>query len=970
MDRPLYPDDIVAKKSNESLLAVVDRTHGDVDTHEPRPGQGEESINRDKDIKKSAFTKFMKDGIPPKGTALVRWADTAGAQLIPESKLKLLDRSLLIGDVVKKSAHQAMSGVVINTFTKCSLQPMCDLTLNNDTVHLKGLLPPTGSRLAIRQPASGQPTPLVDIPASELQYAESPTEEDLVIYKDWIGRVDAVTGAITLRLSDSCVVEIEDDLAEHTDGALDAFYVGDIASTKKGRLRSGRWIFGQYDANTLAIGTVVDTRKVALEVTWLQRRIGSSESEREPPSPLERDEMESADFHVYDRTLRPPNTSTTQSNQTVSNSEIDVRLGLRVRFKDLSGACVKYDGSTPHGKLSRMDRKDTLGYDLNVFDVTKIQTDVTVQWQDLSVTQGASVELVPDASIDDEHAAWPGEIAHTLDLEPVPGMPGVTQPGKVGVIQSVNASERMAKIQWHLDACLQYSNDESGDHENKSLLTGVVGDTVSDEEEVSLYDMEAPGEINVRRGDVVLIANQRWKPPSLVGAGNGLDWVGEIVDTCLAGNVVVRLGAAPEIQDVFLRREDFRVAVRSDGTDTVDGWGDEESPTMVIDSDGELMIAERSSGESDLDDSDTDTDGYTDSEEEEDEPVATYEDENGEPLDEDDVQDEDWESEQDDDVKMPDAPHETPPTSQSATPTDTAKRKAEATLSDRTTDIPSEVPQSYLILEGSVPSSHHFAVEPSTDTATHLKRSLKEHKILRSANALPNGVYVRTWESRLDIIRVLFVGPAETPYADAPFMIDFYLPPSFPSEPPQAYFHSWTAESGLGGVGRVNPNLYEDGKICLSLLGTWEGNKGEGWNAGRSTLLQVIVSLLGLVLVREPFFNEAGYEPLAGLESSKRPSALYNERTFLKSRTFVISALKKLYSEHDNSSMGIEGVEDVLKWLYKASNGPKLLESTIANVEAVLRRSEQGGEEPDGLMVMSKGACIPLRRVVDRLKEL
>ena len=100
------------------------------------------------------------------------------------------------------------------------------------------------------------------------------------------------------------------------------------------------------------------------------------------------------------------------------------------------------------------------------------------------------------------------------------------------------------------------------------------------------------------------------------------------------------------------------------------------------------------------------------------------------------------------------------------------------------------------------------------------------------------------------------------------------LPPS-PRTLPEAFFHSWPSEPGLGGSGRVNPNLYEDGKICLSLLGTWEGSRGEGWRAGRSTMLQVVVSLLGLVLVREPYFNEAGYEALAGLEESRRPSALY-----------------------------------------------------------------------------------------------
>lgn len=131
---------------------------------------------------------------------------------------------------------------------------------------------------------------------------------------------------------------------------------------------------------------------------------------------------------------------------------------------------------------------------------------------------------------------------------------------------------------------------------------------------------------------------------------------------------------------------------------------------------------------------------------------------------------------------------------------------------------------------------------------------------------------------------------------------------------------------------------------------------------GKSTLLQVIVSLLGLVLVREPYFNEAGYEPLAGLESSKRPSAVYNERVYLRSKTFLLAAMRGV--------AGIEGLEDELKLLYKDERGPGLLGKVGEEVEKVLDRSEGAERETDGLTVMSKGACIPLRRVLGRLKQL
>lgn len=119
------------------------------------------------------------------------------------------------------------------------------------------------------------------------------------------------------------------------------------------------------------------------------------------------------------------------------------------------------------------------------------------------------------------------------------------------------------------------------------------------------------------------------------------------------------------------------------------------------------------------------------------------------------------------------------------------------------------------------------------------------------SSSLPSGIFVRTWESRLDLVRVLIIGPRETPYELAPFMIDFHFADDFPENPPKAHFHSWT-----DGRGRINPNLYEDGTICLSLLGTWPGDAKTTWSAKGSTMLQIIVSLLGLVLVREPYFSE------------------------------------------------------------------------------------------------------------------
>ena len=72
---------------------------------------------------------------------------------------------------------------------------------------------------------------------------------------------------------------------------------------------------------------------------------------------------------------------------------------------------------------------------------------------------------------------------------------------------------------------------------------------------------------------------------------------------------------------------------------------------------------------------------------------------------------------------------------------------------------------------------------------------------------------------------------------------------------------------------RFNPNLYNCGKVCLSLLGTWAG---PGWDPVRSTLLQVLISIQSLIMVGDPFFNEPGFQSMMGTPQGKRANDGYN----------------------------------------------------------------------------------------------
>ena len=182
-------------------------------------------------------------------------------------------------------------------------------------------------------------------------------------------------------------------------------------------------------------------------------------------------------------------------------------------------------------------------------------------------------------------------------------------------------------------------------------------------------------------------------------------------------------------------------------------------------------------------------------------------------------------------------------------------------------------------------ADHYYAGEPSNHANDRkwAKKITKEWAVLR--DSLPESIWVRVYEDRMDCLRAAMVGPEGTPYHDNLFVFDFHFHAQYPAEPPAAHYHSF----GL----RVNPNLYENGKVCLSLLHTWQGKGSEVWNPDRSNMLQVLVSIQGLVLVDKPYYNEAGYEKQVGSDEGERNTAQYNEQAFLASAKSMLYLLRR-----------------------------------------------------------------------------
>lgn len=253
--------------------------------------------------------------------------------------------------------------------------------------------------------------------------------------------------------------------------------------------------------------------------------------------------------------------------------------------------------------------------------------------------------------------------------------------------------------------------------------------------------------------------------------------------------------------------------------------------------------------------------------------------------------------------------------------------------------------ENFQILEN-VPSTHkyHLTVFHPTNAHSFFKAVQKEHRLLRSS--LPNGVWVRSFEDRLDLLSVLIEGPKSTPYEDGLFAFDIQLGHDYPISPPMCHYISYCSD-------RLNPNLYEDGKVCVSLLGTWSGRGSEVWCPNSSTLLQVIVSIQGLILVDEPYYNEAGYEKqrgerktqshlwanrlwkhssfhFTGTQQGKENSRMYNEMVVLKlvqSMTKLISSPPEVFKDQIHEHFRKNGekfYQRIKSWMELSELNPSL----------------------------------------------
>ena len=275
-------------------------------------------------------------------------------------------------------------------------------------------------------------------------------------------------------------------------------------------------------------------------------------------------------------------------------------------------------------------------------------------------------------------------------------------------------------------------------------------------------------------------------------------------------------------------------------------------------------------------------------------------------------------------------------------------------LLDRSFNLSTPLSPGSFIMCDTVPSSHKFKLtlfQPS-NMKLFIKHVRKELKLLQCS--LPPGIVVKGYEERMDLFSVMIHGPKNTPYEDGLFFFDFQLGSDYPAAPPLCHYISFCSD-------RLNPNLYEEGKVCVSLLGTWSGRGTETWTTD-SNLLQLLVSIQGLILVREPYFNEAGYEKQKGTQQGEENSRMYNEMAVLK----LVTSMTRMVN-NPAQPFSVEIME------HMRANAKKFMTRMALWRKMSLEHSDQPSpqaEMPDfPLIPASKGFCLTLDKALTQFKD-
>ena len=131
------------------------------------------------------------------------------------------------------------------------------------------------------------------------------------------------------------------------------------------------------------------------------------------------------------------------------------------------------------------------------------------------------------------------------------------------------------------------------------------------------------------------------------------------------------------------------------------------------------------------------------------------------------------------------------------------------------------------------------------------KRLLKDVININKHPLNDQGIYYLHDSDNIKKGYALIIGPQNTIYSHGMYFFEFDYPDNYPFSPPKL-----TYLTNGDGV-RFNPNLYRNGKVCVSILNTWSGPQWSSCQTISSVLLTLITLFHNKPLLNEPGLTEA-----------------------------------------------------------------------------------------------------------------
>ena len=144
-------------------------------------------------------------------------------------------------------------------------------------------------------------------------------------------------------------------------------------------------------------------------------------------------------------------------------------------------------------------------------------------------------------------------------------------------------------------------------------------------------------------------------------------------------------------------------------------------------------------------------------------------------------------------------------------------------------------------------SSQNTKLSPQNISHDTIRRLVKDISSLHKSPLTEHGIYYEHDTENMLLGYAMIIGPKDTPYEGGFYFFKLNYPTNYPIQPPKVSYMT------NNGKTRFHPNLYRNGKVCLSILNTW---RGEGWTSCQTvrSILLVLVSILDEI----PLLNEPG----------------------------------------------------------------------------------------------------------------